>query len=210
MFQLLLRLLYAVLWNLSIVNFMIWLVDRSLQSCAKAVESYSDCRGVSVCNFNLLLQSSLNAFAQRVARYGASIPPENCHQSYCGDASGRRSSRSGSTRVCPLTVCLISFRWRPSKVGALIQDMMLLEIWKATGTIRKPSIFPTSPNVLFELGRPVNYLYPDSSCIFEFWQLSYGTWIEDWRFREYVLLRHCSWFMLWCLYYECCLYLGPW
>jgi hypothetical protein len=113
--------------KLSIIDFMVWLVDRSLQSCTKAVEfRCSDCRGVPVCNFSLLFQSSVNAFPQHVdAWYSASIPPENCHKSYC-DARGRRSSRSGSTPVCTSIVCLISFRWRLSKV--LIQDMMLLAI----------------------------------------------------------------------------------
>ena len=113
--------------KLSIRDFMVWLVDCSLQSCKKVVEfRCPDCRGVPVCSFSLLFQSSLNAFLQHIdAWYSASIPPENCHQSYC-DSRGRRSSRSGSTPVCTLTVCLISFRWRLSKV--LIQDMMLLAI----------------------------------------------------------------------------------
>ena len=70
MFQPLLRLLYVILRNLSVLNFMVWLVDRSLQSRAKAIEFHcSDCRGVPVCSFSLLFQSSLNPFPQRVTVY---------------------------------------------------------------------------------------------------------------------------------------------
>lgn len=143
MSQQLLRRLYVALDHLTISELMGTLVDRSLPSCAKVVKvCYSDSRNVHVRNFLILIPSS-QGIPQRVnARHSTGIPTENCHQSYCG----RRRSRSGLTRVGPVSVLLIARRWRLSK--ALTYGMILSAIWKPIRTIRKPSIFQTSLNIL--------------------------------------------------------------